>query len=111
MRHDLFDLGETAVEYRGRTSQHWSAGGELGPFGPGKSFVEMQTGPPRENIREILVCGVRVFMQNTPFSIILAAEGEDLLMQNNIMGGSTVIDVTEVAVIPPRPAGPPVVTM
>src|SRR5208337_5539705 len=52
--------------------------------------------------------GVRVFMQNTPFSIILAAEGEDLLMQNNIMGGSTVIDATEVAVIPPRPAGPPV---
>jgi hypothetical protein len=31
-------------------------------------------------------------MQNTPFAIILAAEGEVLLMQNNIIGGSSVID-------------------
>lgn len=48
-------------------------------------------------------------MQNTPFSRILTAEGEVLLIQNSIIGGSTVIEATEVAVIPPRPAGPPVV--
>jgi hypothetical protein len=28
-------------------------------------------------------------MQNTPFSIILDAEGEVLLMQNNVIGGSS----------------------
>ena len=50
-------------------------------------------------------------MQNTPFSIILAAEGEVLLMQNNIIGGSSVIEATEVAVIPASPAGPLVVTI
>jgi len=40
-------------------------------------------------------------MQNTP---ILAAEGEVLLMQNNVEG-SSVIEATEVAVIPASPAG------
>ena len=101
MRHDLFDLGKTAVEYRGRTSQHRSAGDELGPFGPGKSFAEMRPVRPAKIFARSSCAAVRVLMQNTPFSIILAAEGEDLLMQNNIMGGSTVIDATEVAVIPP----------
>jgi len=48
-----------------------------------------------------------VLTQNTPFSITLAAEREVLLMQNNIIGGSTVIDAAEVAVSPPRPADPP----
>ena len=71
----------------------------------------MQTGPARENIREILIRGGKGVDAKHAVLIILAAEGEDLLMQNNIMGGSTVIDATEVAVIPPRPAGPPVVTM
>ena len=28
-------------------------------------------------------------MQNTPFSIILAAEGEVLMMQNNVIAGSS----------------------
>jgi hypothetical protein len=40
----------------------------------------------------------------------LWAEGEVLLMQNSIVGGSTVIDVTADAVMPPRPALPSVVT-
>jgi hypothetical protein len=43
-------------------------------------------------------------MQNTPFSIILAAEGEVLLMQNNVIGGSSVIETTEAAVISASPA-------
>jgi hypothetical protein len=50
-------------------------------------------------------------MQNTPFSIILAAVGEVLLIQNYVIGGSSVIEATEVAVIPARPAGPLVVTI
>src|ERR1019366_8036311 len=55
MGHDLLDLGETAVEYRGRASQHGSASDELGPLGAGESFFETMTGTARENIRERLV--------------------------------------------------------
>ena len=44
-------------------------------------------------------------MQNTPFSIILAAEGEVLLVQNNVIGGSSVIEATEAAVKSRRPVG------
>jgi len=111
MRHDLLDLGETAVEYRGRISQHRSASYKLGPFAGGESFVEMMTGTARENIRKSLVRGgkgvdAKYAVLNHP-----CRRGEVLLMQNNIMGGSTVIDATEVAVIPPRPAGPSVVTI
>jgi hypothetical protein len=50
-------------------------------------------------------------VQNTPFSMILAAEGEVLLMQNNVIGGPPTIEATEVAVIPASPAGPLVVTI
>lgn len=57
-------------------------------------------------------CAVaRALMQNCPFSIILAAEGEVLLTQSNIIGGSSVIEATEVPLIPASPAGPLVVTI
>jgi hypothetical protein len=54
--------------------------------------------------------GASVLMQKTPFSIILCAEGELLLMQKSIIGGSMVMEVTAEAVIPPNPALPSVVT-
>lgn len=94
VRQDLLDLGKTAVEYRGRSSQRRSAGYEPVPFAAGESFVEMMTGTAGENVRESLVRGGKG-VDATPFSITLAAECEVLLMQNNIMGDSTMIDATE----------------
>jgi hypothetical protein len=57
MRHDLFDLGKTAVEYRGCASQHWSTGYDLGRFAASEPVVEPMTGSAREDIRERLVRG------------------------------------------------------
>jgi len=61
----------------------------------------MQTGPARENICEILMRGGKGVYAKHAVLDHPCGRGEDLLMQNNIMGGSTVIDATEVAVIPP----------
>ena len=55
MRHDTLCLDKTAVERRGRASEHRSAGYELGPFAARESFVEKVTGTAGENIRQRLV--------------------------------------------------------
>jgi hypothetical protein len=57
MRHDTLCLDKTAVDRRGRASEHRSAGYELGPFAARESFVEMVTGTAGENIRKRLVRG------------------------------------------------------
>jgi hypothetical protein len=55
MRHDLLDLGETAVENRGRILQYRRARDKLDPFSGCKSFVEMTAGTASKNIGEVLV--------------------------------------------------------
>jgi hypothetical protein len=55
MRHDTLCLDKTAVDCRGRASEHRGAGYELGPFAARESFVEIVTGTAGENIRQRLV--------------------------------------------------------
>src|SRR3984893_11922776 len=57
MRHPTLCLDKTAVEHRGRVSEHRSAGYELGPFAARESFAEMVTGTAGENLRQRLVRG------------------------------------------------------